>query len=574
MTPQDHMRKIIILGKQRSLEDGTFCQIGSGITPAELRQQQEILVRNQIMAGNPPLMGQQGIQAIPSQLDSRFVERGLLPSSEILAPADLRQIHVPSSPGPPVSQHANIPNLLSSCVSQGPGYSFLQSESMEAVTKRQELVQKQNIARMEMNAIFQQKELEKAHRKRLLKLRGFFPYPDVPAGSVGFQERPYIPEGHLSNGLYVHQTTLNELQRNAVLMATSSYPPLTTLQQPPEWGRRPSRRAGVRKAAHCHVSHGKGQLEDRGLDPASGTVGEEKEDRKESEVEMPSKPAAADAEHEVHVEPSAAVTKNGKEREHGLRKNSCNHKMPSEASGSHNGDEKDPHNACLAFNKKHANPSKPTFSALTSSFSILNNPPLSLATSKVILNGEEISSAEDIRKWTVEDVYSFINSLPGCSDYAQVFKDHVIDGETLPLLTEEHLLDMMGLKLGPALKIQSQVSQCLRNVFYMMNIPLTTSIPSTTGMSSDPFHDAASRLPCNGTHAILASPCAQDPETLKTVERVLRAHQSKTKLKVGMLRKDTGYIQRYGNTPSMDTDCSEKRRKMPREGELPLKVVT
>lgn len=33
----------------------------------------------------------------------------------------------------------------------------------------------------------------------------------------------------------------------------------------------------------------------------------------------------------------------------------------------------------------------------------------------------------------------------------------MIDGETLPLLSEEHLLDTLGLKLGPALKIRSQV---------------------------------------------------------------------------------------------------------------------
>lgn len=38
----------------------------------------------------------------------------------------------------------------------------------------------------------------------------------------------------------------------------------------------------------------------------------------------------------------------------------------------------------------------------------------------LILNGEDISSIEDIRKWTVDDVYNFISSLPGCSDYAQV----------------------------------------------------------------------------------------------------------------------------------------------------------
>lgn len=41
--------------------------------------------------------------------------------------------------------------------------------------------------------------------------------------------------------------------------------------------------------------------------------------------------------------------------------------------------------------------------------------------------------------------------------FNKVFKDHAIDGETLPLLTEEHLRSTLGLKLGPALKIQSQV---------------------------------------------------------------------------------------------------------------------
>lgn len=39
----------------------------------------------------------------------------------------------------------------------------------------------------------------------------------------------------------------------------------------------------------------------------------------------------------------------------------------------------------------------------------------------------------------------------------QVFREHAIDGETLPLLTEEHLLNTLGLKLGPVLKIRSQV---------------------------------------------------------------------------------------------------------------------
>ncbi|NXI23426.1 SAM11 protein, partial [Sterrhoptilus dennistouni] len=52
---------------------------------------------------------------------------------------------------------------------------------------------------------------------------------------------------------------------------------------------------------------------------------------------------------------------------------------------------------------------------------------------------------------------------PSCSLHSYcgclVFREQAIDGETLPLLTEEHLLNNMGLKLGPALKIRSQVGK-------------------------------------------------------------------------------------------------------------------
>lgn len=45
-------------------------------------------------------------------------------------------------------------------------------------------------------------------------------------------------------------------------------------------------------------------------------------------------------------------------------------------------------------------------------FFVFKGPP------NLFLNGEEVP--EDIRKWTVNDVYNFINSIPTCSEYAQV----------------------------------------------------------------------------------------------------------------------------------------------------------
>ncbi|XP_015425153.1 PREDICTED: sterile alpha motif domain-containing protein 11 [Myotis davidii] len=87
-------------------------------------------------------------------------------------------------------------------------------------------------------------------------------------------------------------------------------------------------------------------------------------------------------------------------------------------------------------------------------------------------DGEEATAPEDISKWTVDDVCSFVGGLSGCGEYTRVFREQGIDGETLPLLTEEHLLTTMGLKLGPALKIRAQVAKRLGRVFYVASFPV------------------------------------------------------------------------------------------------------
>uniref|UniRef100_A0A7N4PDF7 SAM domain-containing protein n=1 Tax=Sarcophilus harrisii TaxID=9305 RepID=A0A7N4PDF7_SARHA len=87
-------------------------------------------------------------------------------------------------------------------------------------------------------------------------------------------------------------------------------------------------------------------------------------------------------------------------------------------------------------------------------------------------SGEEAVGPEDVSKWTVDDVCTFVGGLAGCGEYASVFREQAIDGETLPLLTEEHLLTNMGLKLGPALKIRSHVAKRVGRLFYMASFPV------------------------------------------------------------------------------------------------------
>jgi len=62
-------------------------------------------------------------------------------------------------------------------------------------------------------------------------------------------------------------------------------------------------------------------------------------------------------------------------------------------------------------------------------------------------------------KWTVNDVFQFIKSLPGCQMYSDEFNRQEIDGQALMLLKEDHLMQAMSIKLGPALKICARINQ-------------------------------------------------------------------------------------------------------------------
>ncbi|XP_027622222.1 polyhomeotic-like protein 3 isoform X5 [Tupaia chinensis] len=60
--------------------------------------------------------------------------------------------------------------------------------------------------------------------------------------------------------------------------------------------------------------------------------------------------------------------------------------------------------------------------------------------------------------WTVDDVWAFIHSLPGCQEIADEFRAQEIDGQALLLLKEDHLMSAMNIKLGPALKICARIN--------------------------------------------------------------------------------------------------------------------
>ncbi|XP_010892946.1 sterile alpha motif domain-containing protein 7 [Esox lucius] len=496
MTPREQLRKMSAMGEQGALDEKHWYRLVNGMSAGELRQRQEMMMRNQ-MAMAPQILaqGQQRLQGVPPQFEPRFMERELGPPAEMVS-SEARQMHMGGHLVPPMTPHSGMPGRGF----PGASYNFLPSEPMETVARRQELIHKQNIARMEMNAILHQKEMENAHQKGLMGMEAPMLYQ---SNAMAFRGRQRLPEGH---DVFVHRTTLEEMQANSLLMSASPYPPISTLQR--ERGRRAGRRAANHKSTESLVSCPKSQLEDKGVEQSpGGASGEEKET--EGKMDMGGEVASKQHQTKVDVELSAGGRKSYKE-EQGLRKACMNGQdgCPDVTNCNRGSSDKDMSSQCSAFQYPSASGPIPGMPYI-----FPPGPP------NLFINGEDVSSVEDIRKWTVDDVYNFINNTPSCSEYAQTFKDHMIDGETLPLLTEDHLLDTMGLKLGPALKIRSQVSRRLGSMFYMMNLPLAAAslqaAPEKPG--GDRTSEISSPVNCNSVE-MMGSPCIRDLDGPKPID--------------------------------------------------------
>uniref|UniRef100_T1IP71 SAND domain-containing protein n=1 Tax=Strigamia maritima TaxID=126957 RepID=T1IP71_STRMM len=97
------------------------------------------------------------------------------------------------------------------------------------------------------------------------------------------------------------------------------------------------------------------------------------------------------------------------------------------------------------------------------------------------------SLADEVAKWTVDDVCKFVAAIDTCSEYVETFREQSIDGAALPMLTEEHLINNMNMKLGPALKITVDVGEkklviasCACIVFIVMKFRMKSERPDST----------------------------------------------------------------------------------------------
>ncbi|NXS56830.1 LMBL1 protein, partial [Brachypteracias leptosomus] len=66
-------------------------------------------------------------------------------------------------------------------------------------------------------------------------------------------------------------------------------------------------------------------------------------------------------------------------------------------------------------------------------------------------------TAKQVAKWSVEEVVNFVQRLPGCKEYASAFREEQIDGDSFLLLTQDDIINILKIKLGPALKIYNSI---------------------------------------------------------------------------------------------------------------------
>ncbi|XP_036137324.1 sterile alpha motif domain-containing protein 11 isoform X1 [Molossus molossus] len=427
MAPEDHYRRLV----SALSEAGTF-EDPQRLYHLGLPSHDLLRVRQEVAAA--AVRSPSGLEVhLPSSTAGQRRKQGLAQHREGTAPAGApsfseRELSQPApllspqnAPHIALGPHLRPPFLgVPSALCQTPGFGFLPPAQAEMLARQQELLRKQNLARLEMSAeLLRQKELESAHRPQLL----------APEAAL----RP--PDG------------ADELQRRgAMLVLRHSSAPVLALppQGPPGPGpptppREPARRA-----------------------PRKGS----------------SSPASARPSEPKETTGAGLWVQDGSEDE-----------PPKDSDGEDS--------EMVAVGGQGPTPGQaPTGGASSEGKGLLSGsmlpPPLPLGVPYIspyfhtgtmgglFTDGEEATAPEDVSKWTVDDVCSFVGGLSGCGEYAPIFREQGIDGETLPLLTEEHLLTTMGLKLGPALKIRAQVAKRLGRVFYMASFPVALPLQPPT----------------------------------------------------------------------------------------------
>merc|ERR1712048_766773 len=75
----------------------------------------------------------------------------------------------------------------------------------------------------------------------------------------------------------------------------------------------------------------------------------------------------------------------------------------------------------------------------------------------------------DPEQWSADDLSKYI-SATDCASFADVIKQQEMDGKSFLLVTREALMDFLGIRLGPAIKLAAYAAQ-LRAQIRMKHAP-------------------------------------------------------------------------------------------------------
>ncbi|NXB56477.1 SAM11 protein, partial [Struthidea cinerea] len=427
-------------------------------------------------------------QGLPQHRDSHFPDREISHPPPLLSPQNAPHIAL----GP----HLRPPFLgVPSALCQTPGYGFLQPAQAEMFARQQEMLRKQNLARLEMSAeLIRQKELENLHRQRLLAGDPLSLHPGLPPDHPALRSVHDVPEGHALR---------DELsRRNAMLVLRHNNAPLLSLTPGgPGAATPPKEQPGPGEARE--------PAEPRARDGAQDCNDEEMKDS-ESDAEVgEDKAEGLKAEGGSGAELKECKDGTGKACE-GAKELSEAAAAPSVPCSSSSA-ESPSHLLGPGINKaevKYLPPaSLPAPQPLPFGFPYTMSPYFHAGEAGGCCGQwGGAGTCWLLSVWDFNDLCVSL-SLALCVS-PQVFREQAIDGETLPLLTEEHLLNNMGLKLGPALKIRSQVAKRLGRVLCMAGFPVALPLqppglrpperelppgelrPASTGSVASPFGSA------------------------------------------------------------------------------------
>ncbi|KAM4737262.1 sterile alpha motif domain-containing protein 11 isoform 1-T1 [Anableps anableps] len=463
MSPVEHYRRMMsALSEQGSFEEQQqrLYQLASSMgLPGHdiLRARQEVLaaaVRNPAAleahlpsAGSSSSSSQRRKQGLPQHRDAHYTDRELSHPPPLLSP--------PTAPHVTLGPHLRPPFLgMPSALCQTPGYGFLQPAQAEILARQQELLRKQNLARLEMSAeLLRQKELENLHQhQQQQRLLGSDPLgalpPGLPPDHPALRSLHDIPEGHplreelarrsnamlvLRHGPATPLLTLNQQQQQPGASATGKD---TQVQSSIVGPGAESRKANRREAqTELRAGDHRGGRDSGGREGDMEMHDEEMKDS-DSETEM-SEERREGLVSKPSSKPRDRERNRGKEigSKAGCERTKETGRSSERLSASSSADTESPSRNFFtpglgkADLKYHLPPGfippLPALHAQSLPFGFPYASPYFPAGSLggLFMDGEDSATSnpvEDVSKWSVEDVCGFISSLAGCAEYAQV----------------------------------------------------------------------------------------------------------------------------------------------------------